>query len=183
MRIRRSPATVTRQSEKSERRPLIELRCLHEEGLALLIAQVVRECPLVLQSEGIFISPKYEGGTLKRRHLALTLIMVIAAATACAGAQSEPGAITDDSGRQVHLNSTPSRIVSHVPSITETLFALGLGDKLVADSDYCDYPEAAKTKPKIGGSFTPNLERIVAIKAQTLVLTRWLRPRTYHQAR
>jgi iron complex transport system substrate-binding protein len=50
------------------------------------------------------------------------------------------------------------------------IFALGLGDKLVADSNDCDYPEAAKTKPKIGGSFTPNLEEIVAMKPD-LVLT------------
>jgi iron complex transport system substrate-binding protein len=111
-----------------------------------------------------------KGGTLKRTYLALLLIMIIAAATACAGAQSGPGTITDDSGRQVHLDSAPTRIVSHVPSITETLFALGLGDKLVADSDYCDYPEAAKTKPKIGGYFTPNMEEIVAMKPD-LVLT------------
>ena len=107
---------------------------------------------------------------LKKIHLALLLIMVVAAATACADGQSGPGTITDDSGREIHLNSTPTRIVSHVPSITETLFALGLGDKLVADSDYCDYPEAAKTKPKIGGYFTPNIEEIVAMKPD-LVLT------------
>jgi iron complex transport system substrate-binding protein len=107
---------------------------------------------------------------LKNTHLALILIMVIAAATACAGTRLGPGTITDDSGREVHLNSAPTRIVSHVPSITETLFALGLGDELVADSDYCDYPEAAKTKPKIGGYFTPNIEEIVAMKPD-LVLT------------
>lgn len=107
---------------------------------------------------------------MKRTHLALLLIVVIAAATACAGAQSGPGTITDDAGRQVHIDSAPTRIISHVPSITETLFALGLGDKLVADSDYCDYPEAAKTKPKIGGYFTPNIEEIVAMKPD-LVLT------------
>ena len=107
---------------------------------------------------------------MKRTYLALLLIMIIAAATACAGAQSGPGTIKDDSGREIHLNSAPSRIVSHVPSITETLFALGLGDKIVGDSDYCDYPEAAKTKPKIGGYFTPNIEEIVAMKPD-LVLT------------
>jgi iron complex transport system substrate-binding protein len=141
-----------------------------ERGCSFLWLVISWERPLVLQSEGIFISLKDEGGTLKRTHLALLLIMVIAAATACAGAQSGPGTITDDSGRQVHIDSTPARIVSHVPSITETLFALGLGDKLVADSEYCDYPEAAKTKPKIGGYFTPNIEEIVAMKPD-LVLT------------
>jgi iron complex transport system substrate-binding protein len=141
-----------------------------ERGCSFLWLLISWERPLVLQSEGIFISSKDEGGKLKRTHLALLLIMVIAAAAACAGAQSGPGTITDDSGREVHLNSAPARIVSHVPSITETLFALGLGDELVADSEYCDYPEAAKTKPKIGGYFTPNLEEIVAMKPD-LVLT------------
>ena len=107
---------------------------------------------------------------MKKTCLALLLIIVIAAATACAGAQSGPGTITDDAGKKIQLNSSPTRIVSHVPSITETLFALGLGDKIVGDSDYCDYPEAAKTKPKIGGYYTPNIEEIVALKPD-LVLT------------
>jgi iron complex transport system substrate-binding protein len=139
--------------------------------LALFIAKVYPwERPLVLQSEGIFFLSEDKGGTLKRTYLALLLIMIIAAATACAGAQSGPGTITDDSGRQVHLDSAPTRIISHSPSITETIFALGIGDKLVADSKDCDYPEAAKTKPKIGGSYTPNLEEIVAMKPD-LVLT------------
>jgi iron complex transport system substrate-binding protein len=134
-----------------------------ERGWLFLLPLLPWERPLVLQSEGIFISSKDKGGTLKRIHLALLLIMVIAGATACVGTQSGPGTMVDDAGREIHLNSTPTRIVSHVPSITEILFALGLGDKLVADSDFCDYPEAAKTKPKIGGYFTPNIEEIVAM--------------------
>jgi cobalamin transport system substrate-binding protein len=143
-----------------------------ERGCSFYCQSLPWERPLVLQSEGIFISPEAKGGKLKRTYLALLLIIVIAAATACAGSPSGQGTITilDDAGRQVHLNSVPTRIVSHVPSITETIFALGLGDNLVADSDYCDYPEAAKTKPKIGGYFTPNLEEIIAMKPD-LVLT------------
>ena len=107
---------------------------------------------------------------MKKTCFALLLIIVVATFTACGGTQSTLGTITDDAGRQVHLNSTPTRIISHVPSITETIFALGLGDKLVADDTYSDYPEAAKTKPKIGGYFTPNIEEIVAMKPD-LVLT------------
>lgn len=107
---------------------------------------------------------------MKKGCLALLLILVITAAAACASTQPAPGTITDDWGRQVHLDTAPTRIISHVPSITETIFALGVGDKLVADSDYCDYPEAAKTKHKIGGYFTPNIEEIVAMKPD-LVLT------------
>jgi len=55
------------------------------------------------------------------------------------------------------------RIVSTAPSITEILFALGAGDQVVGDTTYCNYPEAAKTKPKIGGFTTPNVELILAL--------------------
>lgn len=100
----------------------------------------------------------------------LLLVLMLISAAACSSAESTPGTITDDMGRQVQLKASPQRIVSHVPGITETLFALGLGDKIVGDSDYCDYPEAAKTVLKIGGYFTPNIEEIVALRPD-LVLT------------
>jgi len=94
--------------------------------------------------------------------------MVIAAVVACDNAA--PGAITDDQGREVYLESIPQRIVSHVPGITETLFALDLGGKIVGVSDHCNYPEEATNKPKVGGYFTPSIERIVALDPD-LVLT------------
>jgi iron complex transport system substrate-binding protein len=62
------------------------------------------------------------------------------------------------------LAMAPHRIVSVAPSITEILFALGAGDQVVGDTTYCNYPEAAKTKPKIGGFTTPNLEAILALR-------------------
>src|SRR5437870_2088020 len=55
------------------------------------------------------------------------------------------------------------RIVSAAPSVTEILFALGAGDQVVGDTLYCNYPEAAKSKPKIGGYATPNIELILAL--------------------
>src|SRR5204863_9710766 len=55
------------------------------------------------------------------------------------------------------------RIVSTAPSVTEILFALGAGDQVVGDTAYCNYPEAAKRKPKIGGYTTPNIELILAL--------------------
>lgn len=73
-------------------------------------------------------------------------------------------------GRAVSINKSPERIVSHVPSITEILFALGLSDKVVGVSDFCDYPEEAKTKPSVGSYFNPSIERIVALDPD-LVLT------------
>jgi iron complex transport system substrate-binding protein len=100
---------------------------------------------------------------LKVIYLLVLSILLVAATIACTGTTSAPATISDDWGREIHLETVPQRIVSHVPSITETLFALGLGDRIVGVSDYCDYPEEAKTKPKVGGYFTPNIESIVAL--------------------
>ena len=78
--------------------------------------------------------------------------------------------IADDLGRKVYISGIPQRIVSHVPSITETIFALGLGEKVVGVSDYCDYPEEARLKPSIGDYFNPSVESIVELDPD-LVLT------------
>jgi iron complex transport system substrate-binding protein len=57
----------------------------------------------------------------------------------------------------------PRRIVSMAPSITEVVFELGLGDRVVGVSDFCDYPPEARNKPKIGGVVNPNMEAVVAL--------------------
>jgi iron complex transport system substrate-binding protein len=72
-----------------------------------------------------------------------------------------PLTVRDATGQEVTFDKAPERIVSLSPAETETLYALGLGDKLVAVSDFCDYPEAAKSKPKIGGVRSPNVEAIL----------------------
>jgi len=76
----------------------------------------------------------------------------------------------DDMGRPFEFSSPPQRIVSHVPSITETLFALGLDERIVGVSDHCNYPEEANSKPKVGGYFDPSIEAIVGLEPD-LVLT------------
>lgn len=84
--------------------------------------------------------------------------------------QFQPGTFIDDMGREVRIEKVPQRIVSHVPGITETLFALGLEERVVGVSDYCDYPEEAKLKPSVGNYFNPSIEMIVALEPD-LVLT------------
>jgi iron complex transport system substrate-binding protein len=66
----------------------------------------------------------------------------------------------------------PHRIVSIAPSITEILFALGAGDRVVGVTTYCNYPEAAKAKPKIGGYTTPSLEAILALRPDEVIMMR-----------
>lgn len=61
------------------------------------------------------------------------------------------------------------RIVSLVPSVTETLFSLGAGNEVVGVSQYCDYPPEATKLPRVGSFLTPNVEAIVALRP-TLVI-------------
>jgi iron complex transport system substrate-binding protein len=76
--------------------------------------------------------------------------------------KSSSVSLTDDLGRTVTVKGVPKRIVSLAPSITEILFALDLGDKVVGVTSACDYPEEAKAKPKVGDYFMSSLEVIVA---------------------
>ncbi|HXG16869.1 MAG TPA: cobalamin-binding protein [Calidithermus sp.] len=69
------------------------------------------------------------------------------------------------------LPAPPRRIVSLVPSVTEWLFALGAGDRLVGRTDYCDYPPEATRRPSVGGMVAPNLEAIVALRPDLVIAT------------
>jgi iron complex transport system substrate-binding protein len=86
------------------------------------------------------------------------------------GAKAAPPLIVkDEVGRSVEVPQPLKRIISLAPSVTETIYALGAQDRLVADSDVCNYPPAAQKLPKIGGPFTPNLEVIVSLKPDLVV--------------
>src|SRR5207237_631368 len=79
--------------------------------------------------------------------------------------------VRDMLGRDVSLTAPPARIVSLVPSVTETAFALGGEARLVGVSDFCDWPPAARAKPRVGGMINPSLEAIVALKPDLVVGT------------
>jgi iron complex transport system substrate-binding protein len=82
--------------------------------------------------------------------------------------------VTDEVGRVVHVPQPVRRIVSLAPSLTETVYALGLQDHLVGDTDYCDYPEDAQKKTKVGGAINPSLEQIVALRPDLVLVTKAL---------
>lgn len=91
------------------------------------------------------------------------------APTGPAGAPEGSTAITDDFGRNVTVVKYPKRIVSMAPANTEILFALGLGDRVVGVTKYCDYPPRVKELVEegkiavIGGFSDPNIERVIAL--------------------
>ena len=81
-----------------------------------------------------------------------------------------PGITSHRSLVGAHQEPLAQRIVSTTPNFTEILFEIGGGDKVVAVSDYCLYPEEARAKPRIGGPFNLGYEQIVALQADLVVL-------------
>ena len=68
--------------------------------------------------------------------------------------------------------SKPQRIVSTAPSITETLFALGIGDRVVGVSQFCNYPPEVRKLPKVGSYVRPDAEAIARLAPDLVVLQR-----------
>jgi len=65
----------------------------------------------------------------------------------------------------------PERIISLAPNVTETLYALGMGNRIVAVSRQCDYPALVRTKRRVGDMATPSLEAIVSLAPDLVILT------------
>jgi iron complex transport system substrate-binding protein len=89
--------------------------------------------------------------------------------------------VVDETGRTVRIPQPVRRIISLAPSLTETIYALSLQDRLVGDTEYCDYPPDAKTKTKVGGGINPNLEVIASLHPDLVLATKsFNRPETTH---
>lgn len=80
-----------------------------------------------------------------------------------ASATTYPYTVTDDLGETVTLATEPERIVTMIPSHSETLCAIDACDKLVGVDQYSNYPASVTKLPKLGSAFSPNLEAIVAL--------------------
>lgn len=79
--------------------------------------------------------------------------------------------MTDELGRTVAIKAEPQRIVSLAPNITEILFALGLGNKVVGVTSYCNYPAEAAAVTKVGDTLKPSLEVIVSLKPDLVMVS------------
>lgn len=79
--------------------------------------------------------------------------------------------VTDDLGKEIKIPARIERAVSLAPNLTEDVFAIGAGDKLVGDTTFCDYPEAAQRIQKVGDTLSPNIETIVALKPQIVLVS------------
>src|ERR1051326_6451564 len=79
--------------------------------------------------------------------------------------------VTDEAGRHVILPTKIDRIVSLAPNLTEIVYAVGAGDRLVGRTSYCDYPPQAKSVAEIGDTMHPSIERIIALKPQVVLVS------------
>lgn len=123
---------------------------------------------------------KREAKLLSSRLTGLTLLFAITAAAlnlACErtgkieAVREGQRAVTDDLGRTVNVPNKVERAVSLAPNLTEMIFAVGAGDRLVGVTTYCNFPEEAKAIEKIGDTQTPNIERIIALKPQVVFVS------------
>jgi len=95
-----------------------------------------------------------------------------AAALALVGALQAHAAVQvfDVGGDVVTLPTPARRVVSLAPHLTELMFAIGAGDRVVGTVDYSDFPDAARRVPRVGDSALLDLERIVALRPDLLLV-------------
>ena len=105
-----------------------------------------------------------------RRWFLFVLVIELLFSFSLAGGQEH--LLIDEIGRKVKVSNAPKKIISLAPSITEILFALELDEEILAVTDFCNYPNAALTKTKIGGFVNPSIEMILSLKPDLVIATR-----------
>ena len=112
--------------------------------------------------------------------LALLFVCALVSASACSPHREtdargeisgEMREVTDDAGRRVRVPVRPERVISLAPNLTEIVYAVGAGDRLVGNTTYCDYPTEAKQVAKVGDTLHPSIERIIALRPQLILVS------------
>jgi iron complex transport system substrate-binding protein len=118
-------------------------------------------------------SPLRFAGALQILAVALATLSVFACSQRASHqvANIETREVIDEAGRHVRLPQKIDRIVSLAPNLTEIVYAVGAGDRLVGRTSYCDYPLAAKAVAEVGDTMQPSVERIIALKPQLVLIS------------
>jgi len=95
---------------------------------------------------------------------------LFAAAALCGAAGALALQVVDDRGVVVQFERSPQRIVSVLPSLTETVCALGQCQRLVGVDRYSNFPDSVRSLPQVGGGIDPNIEAIVALKPDVVLM-------------
>ena len=116
------------------------------------------------------------GVTIASTAIIATVLFALALLSGCSTPVSQQPNVptrttTDDLGRQVRLPEHVTRAISLAPSITESIFAAGAGDRLVGVTTYCNYPAETASIEKIGDTLNPNIEKIIALKPDVVFVS------------
>lgn len=79
--------------------------------------------------------------------------------------------VTDEAGKHVRVPVRAQRIITLAPNLTEIVYAVGAGDRLVGNTTFCDYPQEAKQVAKVGDTLQPNIERIIALRPELILIS------------
>jgi iron complex transport system substrate-binding protein len=79
--------------------------------------------------------------------------------------------VVDGAGKRVRVPARPQRIITLAPNLTEIVYAIGAGDRLVGNTTFCDYPPEAKQITKVGDTLQPNIERIIALRPDVIFIS------------
>jgi len=102
---------------------------------------------------------------MKRALSLFSLVIIFAAAAPCFASRT----LTDEMGRKVVVPDHPHRVICLMPNVTDTVFALGAGDDVVAISDYTEFPAAALKKPSVGDLINPSIETILSMRPDLVI--------------
>lgn len=105
------------------------------------------------------------------RLLPALLMLLLLLPLMSANARSAPIKLSDDAGNTLQLSEPPRRIISLLPSLTETVCALGACDRLVGVDRYSNHPASVNALPKLGGLDDTQIETIVALKPDVVILS------------
>lgn len=120
-----------------------------------------------------------KSNTLKFNLIFALALIVYAFALSCSsrrevaapGTTTEMREVTDEAGKRVRLPVHPQRIVTLAPNLTEIVYAIGAGSRLVGNTTFCDYPPEAKQVTKVGDTLQPNIERIIALRPEVIFVS------------
>jgi iron complex transport system substrate-binding protein len=103
--------------------------------------------------------------------LRISLFITIGVLTILWAAAAHPATFKDALGREINLSAAPKRLIALAPNLTEILYALGLGNRVVGVTDHCNYPPEASLKPKVGSYVHLNVEQIISLSPELVIGT------------
>ncbi|MCU0596903.1 MAG: cobalamin-binding protein, partial [Desulfobacterota bacterium] len=101
----------------------------------------------------------------------ILFFIAIAVLTILRASPSPCAMFQDALGREINLPAPPRRMIALAPNLTEILYALGLGERVVGVTDHCNYPPEASLKPKVGSYIRLNVEKIISLSPDLVIGT------------